>query len=148
VNDRPEFALTPPEPKPRRRRALEATSDGPATASRLDVGRALADAGAARASDAADRAAPDWTKRAVALLREFVAIYPGREFATEDFRHWAETERALEEPPDRRAYGRIVPAAIARGISIEKTGAFRASLFPECHKGTVRLWRAPKPASA
>ena len=70
----------------------------------------LKDEGMQRAADHADAVVQTWSERAFDLFKRYAQIH--RLFMTEDVRLWAQSNRLLEEPPDRRAWGSIAAKAV------------------------------------
>lgn len=93
------------------------------------------DDGIARSSDHAESAAIGWKKRATGYLLEYLTtLRRGDDFLAEHVRDFA---RALDAPPDARAWGWVLRDAARRGV-IVKAGyapAKSSNLSPKV------LWR-------
>lgn len=108
------------------------------------------DAAEARRDDGIDRAVAHaeanhklWLERGVGMLRYFVEGLHGKGFLAEDFVAWLQKQTpttlktVFPKPPDPRAYGGIIQAAVKAGI-IVKVGyapAKSSNCSPKC------LWR-------
>jgi hypothetical protein len=102
-----------------------------------DLGRALAEDGAQRAADHAERVTPNWNERAYALALQY--LEPGKEFLTEEARAYA-TNNGLPPAPDSRAWGHVIKRLSKDGRVVPCGTA--QSRNASAHKGFVTLWRA------
>jgi hypothetical protein len=98
------------------------------TAINFEAAAARADAGIERAARKADRASPEWVDKAAEMLRIGACILgaqlPG-EFTVEHLR--ALTDKALPQPPDKRAWGAATRVATSRGFIERIPGRYAAA---------------------
>lgn len=66
------------------------------------------------AADAADRRDPRWTDQAFQAFKDFILLFPNRQFTTEDVRLAA--SHRVPPAPDGRAWGAIALRAKREGI--------------------------------
>lgn len=98
--------------------------------------RNIVDASIKRAVDHADRDSPDWQKRALGYVREFIAR--NRDvFMAEQVRHYAEA-KGFPVPADRRAWGSAMRSAGRAGL-IRRAG-YGVHADPKSHAGPATLW--------
>lgn len=102
----------------------------------FDTAEASRDEGIARAVARAEANSPQWSARALGLLRHFVELHKGTTFLAENFVEWVEKTYPLSfpKPPDPRAYGGVIRAA-AKLNMIEKVGyapAKTSNCSPKC----------------
>lgn len=93
--------------------------------------------GASQAAQHADAVLPDWSERALSLLRGFALNRPY--FLVEDVRHYA-MQRGFPAPPDNRAWGAIVTQAAKAGF-VRPDGTSRTKRGPG-HARPVTRWRS------
>lgn len=115
--------------------------DAPAPATQPDgrkIGRALAELGAERAADRADREIGDWSERAWAFFTEYARSMArsGKTFMAEDVR--AAASGTVPEPPDGRAWGVVILKASKRRL-IRRTG-FAPMKSANCHANPKSVW--------
>lgn len=99
--------------------------------------RELATEGMNRAVEHADRVNQHWSVEAGQLLRIYAQI--NHEFMTEDLRVWAH-KKGLPLPPDPRAWGAVVQAAVRDGIIIRDR--FAMTKIPPAHATPRPVWRS------
>lgn len=99
------------------------------------LSKALRDQGIKRA---VDHAGDEWKDRAYRIFISFVKLNGRQPFMTEDVRMYA--GHAIEEPPDRRAWGHIAVKAARAGL-IMKIG-YAPHKDPSRHNGPSTIWRA------
>lgn len=107
-----------------------------------DEGRALAEEGAQRAAEHADRVTPHWTETAYALTLQF--LEPGKRFRAEEIRA-AAIKAGLPPSPDVRAWGAVIGRLRKEG-RIVRVGV-EQSHNPSHHRGYSTLWEAVSPVS-
>jgi hypothetical protein len=100
------------------------------------AGRALAELGAERAADRADRELGDWSEQAWAFFEAFARRRQGRSFMAEDVR--AAAQGVVPVPPDGRAWGAILLRASKRKL-IRRTG-FAPMKAANCHANPKSVW--------
>ena len=103
----------------------------------IQAERAGRDRGMATAASHADRVAPGWTVDALAFFIDFIAT-TNAPFMTEDVRIAAENS-GLETPPDRRAWGLVVTAAVKRKL-IKRIG-YGPQRAVGCHMAPKTIWK-------
>jgi hypothetical protein len=83
----------------------------------IDFARKVTNEGIQRAVDTANRVHKNWSDKAYAYLKIYVASRkPGERFMCEDIREDAGT--LVPEPPSLRAYGALIQRAIKEGLII------------------------------
>jgi hypothetical protein len=103
-----------------------------------DEGAKARDQGMKIASDHANAANEDWTRRAYQALMRF-KLYGNREFTAEDARDWCERNTMLPKPPDPRAWGGVIAIALKNGM-IERLGYVPAKM-KHAHCCPKSLWK-------
>lgn len=99
------------------------------------TGRKLAEDGAQRAADHADRVIASWSERAGDALTAFVKS--GAEFTSEDVREYAE-QAGLPAPPDGRAWGAVILRARKAGLI--RLVRYSPGRNPVCHSRPMAVW--------
>lgn len=103
-------------------------------------GMALAENGAQRAADHADRVTEGWSDMAFAHALTFIAALPdGQTFTTEQVRSYA-TKEGFPLPPDSRAWGQVALRLLREG-RIERAGYGRSQERNK-HSCPTILWKA------
>lgn len=97
----------------------------------------LAEEGMTRAVEHADRVEPKWSERAAQFLRDYAVTTP--EFMSESLRVWAHN-CGLPLPPDPRAWGAVVNAAVRDGILVRDR--FELTKIPPAHATPRPVWRS------
>lgn len=112
----------------------------------MTEGRDLAEVGAQRALDHADRNEIDWSGRAWGLLLDYVRRLRIRDadkrFMAEEVREWAQGQ-GLPKPPDPRAWGALFSRARRAGW-ITSAG-YTESKNKQAHCRPTQLWRVTEP---
>ncbi|MFJ3048572.1 hypothetical protein ACIPEN_22285 [Herbaspirillum chlorophenolicum] len=98
------------------------------------LGFDLAQAGAARAAEHADRVHADWQEKALAAFREHALKH--KEFTTEDVR-LASTH--VPAPPEERAWGQVATKARRQGMCM-KTDRFVPAKQAKSHGRWLAIW--------
>lgn len=83
------------------------------------------------------KGAGEWCDRALAVVR---VVCRDREEFTTDAVHWYAAEMGVEEPPERRAWGAVMKAAI--GELCVKTERGVKSRRRECHARPIPVYRS------
>ena len=102
-----------------------------------EAAKFLRDQGIAMAAQAADRQNPLWQHRAMDALLAYLQTQD-KEFMTEDFRQWAETEGNLPTPPSGRAYGSVMTAAYRNKVIKHK--GYQRTTNPAAHSTPASIW--------
>jgi hypothetical protein len=102
-------------------------------------GRRLAEQGAERAANHAERVSEGWRDKAFGYATEFIRSHNGRPFMTEQIRQFA-YERGFERAPDERAWGAIMLKVARRGL-VRRLGFARSSA-KNVHGNPATLWEA------
>ena len=100
--------------------------------------RELARAGMRQAVDHADAEQPNWSARAADILRRYALVTP--EFMAEDVRAYAHKVEHLPTPPEPRAWGAVVNAAVRNGIIARDRYAL--TKIPPAHATPRPVWRS------
>lgn len=95
------------------------------------------DSGMRAATDRADMDHPAWRKKAGELLAQFITYHD--EFMTEDLRLWAHKEVGLPYPPDSRAWGSIIAAAVRSGMIV--CSGYAPMKSKNCHANPKAIWK-------
>jgi hypothetical protein len=99
-------------------------------------GRQLAEQGAQRAADHADRVCVTWTEEAAGWVQRVAGR--GVPFICEEVRSEAE-RNGMPTPPDSRAWGAILIKAARDGV-VRKTGIYRPGSNPISHYRPQAEW--------
>jgi hypothetical protein len=105
----------------------------------LDLGNALKERGIMLAERNANAEHSGWSDKAFHLLCEFIKFTP--RFRAEEARAYA-TEKGLEDPKSKRAFGAIILRAARAGL-IKKTG-HESVTNPKAHKAFAAVWERKK----
>jgi hypothetical protein len=100
-------------------------------------GRDLGHAAANDAARHADRVSPEWSDRALEILRRYCERHA--DVMAEDVRQYANTQ-GLERPPETRAWGAVMLRGKAAGY-IRHAG-FTTAKDPKVHSNPVGIWRS------
>ena len=102
-----------------------------------EAAKFLRDQGITMAAEAADRHIPLWQHQALSALLEYLKTQD-KEFMTEDFRQWAESEGNLPAPPSGRAYGAVMTTAFRNRV-INHNG-YGVTSNPSAHRTPASVW--------
>ncbi|EJN06464.1 hypothetical protein [Herbaspirillum sp. YR522] len=97
------------------------------------LGFDLAEQGAARAADHADRVVVDWSELALQAFRDHALTHT--EFSTEDV---IAASTRVPPAPDKRAWGQI--AMKARRLGFCHKGRVGTSKLPHAHARCITIW--------
>lgn len=112
---------------------MERSSKGDA-----DEGRQLANEGAERATEHAEKVDPGWKKEAYEIIH---SVAMEREHLHADHVWQRAAEWGLPAPPDNRAWGSIWSKAIRAKI-IEKTGRYTTTKRSVAHRMDIPIYRS------
>lgn len=101
------------------------------------LGRDLGHAAAEAAARHADRVSPEWSDRALDMLRRYCEQHA--EVMSEDVRQFAEG-KGLAKPPEQRAWGNVMRRGKAAGF-IEHAG-WATAKDPRVHANPVGKWKS------
>lgn len=112
----------------------------------IDTAERDAQAGMNAATDHANRVTYLWEVAAIAYLKFYIASVAKdrHDFMTEDVRIAAEATHAIEDPPDKRAWGRPIRKLLKLGIIRHATDEHGRELYAASKTGRKRpmhLWR-------
>jgi len=105
----------------------------------LATGEDLKNAGIAKAVDHANTIDPGWSKKAYAVLQEFITVWDG-EFMTEDLREYAMKQKGFEAPMSSRAWGGPMVKAKNNGLIVPV--GLRPVSNAKAHCANATVWKA------
>jgi hypothetical protein len=100
-------------------------------------GERLRDAGIKTALDHANAVSPDWSERALNLVRDFLKYHRG-EFMVEDLRSYAAMQDNFPLPTNARSWGGIIKKAEKEGLV--RRLDFSATKNPKAHRTPASVW--------
>lgn len=104
----------------------------------MKSGNELRDRGIQLSLFNAENNCPDWKEMAIAVLKNYIRNFPGKNFQTEDVRSWAYAQ-GLPVPPNHRAWGSVIVKAKREKI-ILFVGYENVS-NPRAHSTPAAVWK-------
>lgn len=102
----------------------------------IELADLLKEDGIERSLNHANQESPNWSDRALTLLKEFLT-YCSTPFMTENFRAYAQ-KMGLEEPPSKRAFGGVITKA--KGLGWIKSVGLGPVSNPTAHRAFASIW--------